>query len=372
MPHPPGRRRRLSRMLGCALAAASACLALGLASAGVARADGSSLTTDAAGSPLVNAAQLSPGHVLERCVVVTSPTDYTSADLGMFVTASGALADHLNVTIESGTGGSFADCAGFSGRLLFVGTLAALAAGFDGTRPERVGHFSASVGTAVLRLRFSVQDDNGAQGLTTAAAFWWLPVAAEPVAPPTTDPPAPSTTPTGTTSTEPAAVPTPPGPTNGPTSRGPKPSASPVTMTAGPTTPAAGVTTTPAPASTSLAPPVGVPLTDQGGSPTPGAAVPATGDGGSPPGIVSKLANGLANGVASAAQTISTAAAPVLKGAAVTSLMILPLVVLFLLVQRWIDRRDPKLALAPSYGDQFLGFVDRHRLSPPDRQGDPS
>jgi hypothetical protein len=105
-------------------------------------------------------------------------------------------------------------------------------------------------------------------------------------------------------------------------------------------------------------------LTDQRGTST-AAPLPPPGDGGGPPtGIVGKLAN--------AAQTISTAAAPVLKGAAVTSLMILPLVVLFLLVQRWIDRRDPKLALAPSYGDQFLGFVDRHGLAPPDRQGEPS
>ncbi|MDX6221711.1 MAG: hypothetical protein QOD91_765 [Frankiales bacterium] len=366
MPHPPGRRRGLSRMVGCALAAASACLAL----PGAALADSTSLTTDAGSSPLVSAARLSPGHVLERCVAVTSPTDYTSADLGMFVTASGDLADHLNVTIESGTGGSFADCTGFSGRLLFVGSLSALAAGFDATRPERVGHFSAAVATVVLRLRLSVQDDNVAQGLTTAAAFWWLPVAADPVTPPTTDPPLPSAVPTPA-GTEPASVPTPPGPTDPPTGGPTPPAARPsATATGRPVARPGQVTTTPAPAATSLAPPVGVPLTDQGGNKaTSGALPPPPGDGGGPPtGIVGKLASGVAN----AAKTISTAAAPVLKGAAVTSLMILPLVVLFLLVQRGIDRRDPKLALAPSYGDQFLGFVDRHRLAPPDRQGEPS
>jgi hypothetical protein len=375
VPHLPVGRRRLSHVLGCVLAAASACLAAPTA----ALADASTLTTDAGGSPLISAGQLSPGHVLERCVVVTTPVDYTSADLGMFVTASGGLANHLNVTIESGSGGSFAGCTGFSGRLLFVGTLASLAAGFDDTRPKRVGHFETGTSSATLRLRFSVQDDNAAQGLTTTASFWWLPIAAAVLPPPTTDPP-PSSAPTTTAplpvpSTGPTTTPV-RTPTSAPTSAVPKPTAAgpPVTTptSAGLPRPERTTSPVPAPVATSLAPPVGVPLTDGNGSHSPAAGLPVSGGGDPPSGIVGQLASGLAAGVVSAAQTISTAAAPALKGAAVTSLMILPLVVLFLLVQRWFDRRDPKLALAPSYGDPFLGFVDRHRLNPLDRQGDPS
>ncbi|MDX6205537.1 MAG: hypothetical protein QOF39_1594 [Frankiales bacterium] len=377
MPHLPARRRRLSRVLGCALAAASACLAAPTAALADAS-TGTTLTTDAGGSPLVNAGQLSPGHVVERCVVVSTPTEYTSADLGMFVTASGALADHLNITIESGAGGSFAGCTGFSGRLMFVGTLNALAAGFDETRPERVGHFATGSSQVTLRLRLSVQDDNAAQGQTTTATFGWLPVAAAVVTPPPTDPPSASDAPTTsadvTVSTS-AHPTTPDGNATGipgPPVQRPSFPPPPVTTPTSAVLPGPGQTTSPAPTATSLAPPVRVPLTDGNGGQSPAAGLPVPGGADPPPSLVDRLANGLATGVANAARTISTAAAPALKGAAVTSLMILPLVLLFLLVQRWFDRRDPKLALAPSYGDPFLGFVDRHRLNPPDRQGEPS
>ena len=373
MSHLPRRRRRFSRVLGCALAAVSACLA----TPGTSWADPGTLTTDAGGSALVTAVQLSPGHVLERCVVVSTPTAYTAADLGLYVTAFGALADHLNVTIESGTGGSFADCTGFTGKLVFVGTLGALAAGFDAVRPDRVGHYSADLSAVTLRLRFSVQDDNSAQGLTTSAAFWWVPLTPAPVVvppvAPTTVPPTPSATPptsvapttTAAPLSEPGAPPTKQHTTTPTTTSKPVPQTTPSTIR--PTLPDSETTTTPAPVATSLAPPVGVPLTGDGK--TQAALPPVSGGGSDPPsGIVSQLATGIATGVAHAAQTISTAAAPALQGAAVTSLMILPLALLFLLVQRWFDRRDPKLALAPSYGDPFLGFIDRHRLN--DRQGD--
>jgi hypothetical protein len=366
VPHLPARSRRTSRILGCALAAASVCLG----APGVALADATTLTTDAGTSALVTAGQLSPGHVVERCVVVTTPTEYTSADLGMFVTTAGTLADHLNVTVESGAGGSFADCTGFSGRLVFVGTLAALAAGFDTTRPERVGHYSTGRSSVSLRLRFSVQDDNSAQGLTTAASFWWLALAPDQVTPPTTDDPVPSSTPTSAPTSSLTSAPprttVPPAPATPPTTAGTVPGITrpPSPGPSTPATPSSAPATTPAPVATTLAPPVGVPLTGQGGPPPGG-----TPSGSDEPGLVTQLANGLATGVAKAAQTLSTAAAPALKGAAVTSLMILPLVLLFVLVNRWFDRRDPKLALAPSYGDPFLGFVDRSRLHP---QGEPS
>lgn len=370
MPDLPRRRRRRSRLVGCSLAAALACLA----SAGTALADPSTLSTDAGAAPLATAAQLSPGDVVERCLVVTTATQYTSADLGMFVTATGGLSDHLTVTVETGTGGSFADCTGFTGRLVYVGTLSSLAGAYDATRPERVGRYNPDTSVVTLRLRFAVQDTNAAQGQTTSASFWWLPVAPLPIPTPapTTSAPTGSPAPTSTSTspapsvTAPAPVTSGPGPVVAP-SRTPAP---PGTLTSGPTPvttpPATTAGPTPSASASPLAPPVGVPLTGDGRSP---AAVPPPGGGGDPPtSIVGQLANGLVTGVANAAQTISTAAAPALKGAAVTSLMTLPLVVLFLLVQRVIDRRDPKLALAPSYGDPFLGFNDRHPTRPPGRQ----
>lgn len=372
MAHLPGhtaRRRRLSQLLGCALAAMSACLAV----PGTSWADSTTLTTDSGGFPLVSAAQLSPGHVIERCIVVTTPTAYTSADLAMYVTAEGDLANHLNVTVESGQGGGFSDCTGFSGRLLYVGTLGGLASAFSAQNPQRVGHYTATVSSTSLRLRFSVQDDNAAQGQTTTAAFWWMPIAPDTTpSPPTTQPPAS----TGPTTPAPAGAPTttaPVAPAPTTTSRG----AAPVVLPPAPS-PGATSTRTPAPDRTpvgspvtTLAPAVGVPFsTGDGRKPT--VAPPAPGGGGgddnSPGAILGALASGIGTGVANVAHAVSIAAAPVLRGAAYTSLLIVPLALLFLLVQRVIDRRDPKLALAPSYGDPFLGFVDRSKLS--HRQGD--
>lgn len=52
---------------------------------------------------------------------------------------------------------------------------------------------------------------------------------------------------------------------------------------------------------------------------------------------------------------VEAAAPAALRGGAF-GLGTLPLLFLFLLVQRQIDKRDPKLALAPSYADAFLTF----------------
>jgi hypothetical protein len=49
------------------------------------------------------------------------------------------------------------------------------------------------------------------------------------------------------------------------------------------------------------------------------------------------------------------AAPAALKGGAF-GLGTLPFLLIFLLLQREIDKRDPKLALAPSYADAYLMF----------------
>lgn len=291
MPHRPGRRARrrrrsqLGKLLACALAAMSACLAV----PGTSWADSSTLTTDSGGLPLVSAAKLSPGHVLERCIVLTTPTVYSSADLAMYVTAEGDLASHLNVTVESGQGGAFSDCTGFTGRLLYVGTLGGLVAGFNAQNPQRVGHYSPTISEVTLRLRFSVQDDNAAQGLTTTAAFWWMPIAPDPTpapAPTTTVPPA-------------SAVPTTPQPSGAPTTSRPAPVPARRSATVGPgpvvPTPPTGLHPGPTPEPvpslgtalvTTLAPPVGVPFSTGHGKKPAVALVPSRrgGGGGTSPG----------------------------------------------------------------------------------------
>jgi hypothetical protein len=63
---------------------------------------------------------------------------------------------------------------------------------------------------------------------------------------------------------------------------------------------------------------------------------------------------------------VARVAAPAAKGASY-GLGTLPLLFLFLLVQDRIDRRDPKLAKAPTYADPDLTFTSEPRgpLRPP-------
>ncbi len=54
-------------------------------------------------------------------------------------------------------------------------------------------------------------------------------------------------------------------------------------------------------------------------------------------------------------ETVKTVAPAVIRGARLPFGLLLA-VLIFLLIQNWIDRRDPKLALAPSYADPDLPF----------------
>jgi hypothetical protein len=65
----------------------------------------------------------------------------------------------------------------------------------------------------------------------------------------------------------------------------------------------------------------------------------------------------LENGIDEVADFVERAAPAVIKGARLP-LGLLLIALLFLLIQHEIDRRDPKLALAPSYADPDLAFDD--------------
>lgn len=272
-----------------------------------------SLSTDATGA-LVTATRIAPGALPARCVRVSYADAIGGETLALFATATGnGLAKYLDVTVDVGRAGGYATCSGFQpASTLFSGTLADLARQHgDGASAIATATLDAGSGDATFRFRFSLRNTNAAQGLTAGADFVW--VAWPPTAPSPTPTPSRSPTPTPT----PTAPPT-PTPSSDPA---PPPS---------PTASALPVLPPSSPPPSASNPSVSVPLTPP---PAPKA-----------PNLVSRVLN-----------AVTDAAAPVVRGTAV-GLAALPVVLMFLLVQSRIDRRDPKLALAPAHSDPDLSF----------------
>jgi hypothetical protein len=132
------------------------------------------LSDDDAGTVLFNVANLAPGSPRQKCIRV----DYTgslAANVRMYGAASGALAPYLDVTVEVGTGGTFANCTGFTGGTsLYTGTLTDFAA----TRTNYTNGLAGWNGATnpsnrTYRITVTMQDNNAAQGLSADADFTW-------------------------------------------------------------------------------------------------------------------------------------------------------------------------------------------------------
>ena len=343
------RRPDLGR--GARLTGAVVCAAAGLAIAGAqafaavsepaATQETSNVVTlsdDDSAKAMFDAEALPPGEPVARCLEVSYEGE-GPATLRLYGTATGTgLAPHLSLLIEQGRGGGFASCAGFTGRPVYTGTLAdftARHADFASGLP-----LSTVPGSAPVTYRFTavVADVREAQGRKAAADIWWEARSSGPDdTPPPTQEPSPA--PTTDEPVPPTAEPT----------RSPEATRTPSTTR----TPAAPPAPTAKPSATSSPTPVATPPTT---------AVPEF----SPPahvGLVPAKKKGDDQGaLASAGQRLrrlfdwtASFAAEGTKQAAFPGLLIL-LAFLFLLVQDRIDRRDPKLALAPVHADPDLTF----------------
>jgi hypothetical protein len=119
---------------------------------------------------------LGPAASGETCTVVTYSGD-VDARVRLYVTGLGpgdTLAPHLDVTVETGVGGSDGSCAGFVAdpAPAATGTLAALAGA--STFATGVGEWRASAGDArTYRVAWRVHDDDAAQGRSAEAGFVW-------------------------------------------------------------------------------------------------------------------------------------------------------------------------------------------------------
>ncbi|MGY1856171.1 hypothetical protein [Modestobacter sp. SYSU DS0290] len=92
---------------------------------------GTVVLSDDAGGTMFTIPDLKRGGTGTRCITVTS-TGTVPASVRMYVTGrsdSNGLADALRLTVRIGTGGGYADCAGFrSNASVYDGTLAAFPA----------------------------------------------------------------------------------------------------------------------------------------------------------------------------------------------------------------------------------------------------
>ncbi len=272
------------------------------------------ITSDNSGAPLVSGSNLAPGPMPPNCLTMSYTGAATGDELRLFVLASGSgLADYIDVTIEQGQGGQYGDCSGFTGTQVYTGTLAALA-GAHATELTAllITDLRAGGGAVSLRFVFTISSDNRAQGGSANADFMWI---------------AGSYASSGG------------GSTGDPNGGGPgAPTHLSPTLTvpfSGPPAPSASASASASPKTATL--PSGGKRHQAAFAPTKRAGLAA-----------------LWHTIASAVRKV---AAPVVKGAAL-GLGTLPFVGVFLLVQDRIDRRDPKLAKAPSYADPDLGFSD--------------
>ena len=304
------------------------------------------LAATVGGPALFTSTGLVPGAPVSRCVDVDLPGQGPSAAVVVrAVAVTGALADDLVVRVEVGpaTGAPDGDCTGFVGQTAYTDTLAAFA------QVSAAAPFGVPTGwqpgtgpvDRAFRLTVEVLDTPGAQGQVAQADLVWAVVTDDPAPPPT-----PTPTPTPSPGGGPASTPTPAptaGPTPGPTSvpsSGPTPEPTPE--------PTGGPAPTPGPE------PEGPDRNDgndgNDGSTTPGGG--GAGDGGAPSGGPSAVEH-LYDVAVQVAETFTGT----LEQGGFPAVLV-GVVLIFLLVQDQLDRRDPKLALAPLDEEPPLRFEE--------------
>ncbi|MCP3988592.1 MAG: hypothetical protein GY724_05945 [Actinomycetia bacterium] len=131
------------------------------------------LTDDDSGSVMFNISGMAPNDSNAVCLAVTYSGSVLPADVLMYGSTTGTLDDYLDTTIEIGTGGSFASCAGFTpSSTLYNNTLTNFATTHSSYATGLATFTAASNPTTqVIRITVSLQDNDSAQGLSSTADF---------------------------------------------------------------------------------------------------------------------------------------------------------------------------------------------------------
>lgn len=126
------------------------------------------------GTAMFNESGLVPGRTGTRCIVVTYTGSVPSnVRLSAQITGGTGLGAYLDMTVARGTGSS-ADCSDFaSTESVYTGTLDAMAATHRDFA-SGAGTWQPTTGqTATYRFRWTLRDDNAAQGRTVQSTFTW-------------------------------------------------------------------------------------------------------------------------------------------------------------------------------------------------------
>jgi len=316
------------------------------------------LRDDDGNTPMFDLGPLRPGEGGQRCIEVTVVSG-TPARVGIAATGvTTGLDAYLDVDIESGSGGGFGSCGGFSGTSIYHGTLAEFLSTFPAGSPLEDWTPTADGQHRTYRITVRLRDDQGAQGGMAAVNLVWR----------------------GRTLLDTDVIPsTTPTPTRGPTTTDTTPDKSGDTSTST----ASSDSSTGEGDGTGTAEPTDPPAADDAATSTDEPAdrrgtggdrrrdgsvrVPVTGAARreAPPvettprrsgterdhGVVHKVATALGD----AANEIAKAAAPAASRAAFP-LVLVALLLLFLALQNRLDSRDPKLAHAPVHRSPDLAF----------------
>jgi hypothetical protein len=266
------------------------------------------LSDDDGGAALFDVHDLAPGRPMSRCLNVSYDGPPGVGPVRLAATGmSGSLAAQLTITAEVGSGGGFNSCDGFTGSAFYAGPLAGLQGTDSSWLGVSTGWSPDGVDDRTYRITVVLADGDAGQGATASCTFQWLmayesaPAPLNPTLPAT--PPLPATT---TPSTSPPAAP-----------------------------PSTDVTVGP---STSV-PPV---------SPAPRA--PAPPPNAQPHGFLPTLAQAWHDAMLIADRLLTRH-----RGFPIALILASTM---FLLMQKSIDRRDPKLMLAPVLHQPKLPFVD--------------
>ena len=136
------------------------------------------LSDDDNNTAMFNVDGLEPGKTGTNCIQVTY-TGSLESDVKLYVSPpTGTLAPYLNLTVEQGSGGTFADCTGFvadaTNGTVYNGTLDGLATtasdfatGLGVWTPTGTGQ------AKTYKLTYTLQNNNDAQGKSAGATFTW-------------------------------------------------------------------------------------------------------------------------------------------------------------------------------------------------------
>lgn len=128
------------------------------------------LSDDDDGETLFDVSNMLPDTPVSRCITVDYTGNVVPAPIGLSLVGGGELARSLDLRIESGTGGTFASCAGFAPQQVV----------HDGRLGELLGEgvevfaweATPTTRTRVFRFTF-VMDDAARSGADATANFVW-------------------------------------------------------------------------------------------------------------------------------------------------------------------------------------------------------